>query len=61
MLDRTVDSVRAAAEIRRQCGDVQFVPVINEAIGNILVLPQAAVTLQGHSESPRNHLAAPFH
>ena len=42
MIDRTVDSVRAAGEIRRQCGDVQFVPVINEAIGNVLVLPQAA-------------------
>jgi len=42
MIDRTLDSVRSARAIRDQCGDVQFVPVINEAVGNVVVLPQAA-------------------
>lgn len=43
IIDRTLDSVRSAQEIRALCGNVQFVPVINEAVGNVLVLPQAAV------------------
>ena len=42
MLDRTLTSVNAAAEISRLAGSASFVPVRNEAIGNILAIPEGA-------------------
>ncbi|MCB1387274.1 MAG: hypothetical protein KDJ80_15155 [Nitratireductor sp.] len=42
LLDRTLSSVEAAAETRQLAGKVAFVPVRNEAIGNILAVPQGA-------------------
>lgn len=42
VLDRTVTSVQAAKDIRRLAGRATFVTVVNEAVGNVLVLPQAA-------------------
>lgn len=42
VLDRKVSSVQKALWISRLCREVDFVPVRNEAMGNILALPQAS-------------------
>ncbi len=51
VLDRTVTSVGAAREVRQKAGDVQFVPVINEAVGNVLILPQASAIFSSIEKS----------
>ena len=47
MLDRTLTSVRAAAEVSRLAAGASFVPVRNEAIGNILAIPEGARLYEG--------------
>ncbi len=42
ILDRKISSVQKALAISRLCKNVDFVPVRNEAMGNILAVPQAA-------------------
>jgi hypothetical protein len=42
LLDRTLNSVSAALKLQRQLKFAQFIPVRNEALGNILTVPQAA-------------------
>lgn len=42
LVDRHLNSVERAARLARSFTDVHFVPVRNEALGNVLSLPQAA-------------------
>ena len=47
MLDRTLTSVRAASEVSRLAAGASFIPVRNEAIGNILAIPEGARLYEG--------------
>lgn len=42
MLDRKLSTVRSALQTSRMAGHSAFIPVRNEAMGNVLTLPQAA-------------------
>lgn len=42
ILDRKVSSVSTALTISKSCKHAEFIPVRNEAMGNILTVPQAA-------------------
>lgn len=42
VIDRTIASLEAAKRISQICTIAHFIPVRNEAMGNVLVLPQAA-------------------
>lgn len=42
ILDRTLNSVSAALRLQRQLKSARFIPIRNEALGNILTMPQAA-------------------
>ena len=42
VLDRKISSVQTAKELAKECVHSEFIPVRNEAMGNILTIPQAA-------------------
>lgn len=51
MLDRALTSVQAMERISRLLGRAHLVPVRNEAIGDVLLIPQAAFIYKGIHKS----------